>query len=146
MTSSARRDRHIRLKTLEGRRFCYVDVTAGAFGNMVLLAAAVVPELHRVPLGRFDRDKGRSTQLVATRAVLLRWLLTLPMTIEAHVVTSRRRFEGIGGRHKSISPAAGWRHRGAWMRVTDRAVVIFPGSVINHMRGLYESASRRRRS
>src|SRR5207302_10836976 len=113
---------------------------------MVLLAAAVVPELHRVPLGRFDRDKGRSTQLVATRAVLLRWLLTLPMTIEAHVVTSRRRFEGIGGRHKSISPAAGWRHRGAWMRVTDRAVVVFPGSVITRMRGFNETTNGCRRS
>ena len=120
-------------------------MASGAFGNMVR-ATAVVTELHRVPLGRFDPDIGRGKQLVATRAVLLRWLLTLPMTIEAHVVTSRRRFEGIGGRHKSISPAAGWRHWSAWMRVTDRAVVVFPGSVISRMRGLNETTNGCRRS
>src|SRR6266699_4491534 len=110
-------------------------MTGGAFGRMVLLrSAAVVTELDRDPFRRFNWHIRRRCRLVATGAILPRWLLTLPMTIETHVVTGRRRFEGIGGRHKSISPAAGWRHWSAWMRVTDRAVVVLPGSVINHMR------------
>ena len=130
--STRRKDRNVGFEASQRSRFCDVDMTGGAFVNMLL--STVVPELHRVPRGRFDRDIGRSKQLVATRAVLLGWLLTLPMTIEAHVVTSRRRFERVGRRHISISPAACWRHWGARMRVTDRAVVVLPGSVIHHMR------------
>src|SRR5205807_5418241 len=88
---------NVRFQPTQAGCFCNINMASGAFGNMVR-ATAVVTELHRVPLGRFDRDIGRGKQLVATRAVLLRWLLTLPMTIEAHVMTSRRRFEGVSGR------------------------------------------------
>ena len=143
VTLSARRDRHVGLETSQRLRFCNVDMTGSAFGDVVLLSTAVVPELHREPLGRFDRDIVRSKQLVAAGAVLPRWLLTLPMTIETQVMTRRRRFEGIGRRHICISPTAGGRRRNAGMGMTDRAVVVLPGPVIDDMRC---SASRSRRS
>ena len=144
VTLTARRDRHVGLETSQRGRPRNVDMTGGAFGRMVLLcSAAVVAELHREPLRRFGWHIRRRGGLMAAGAVLSRWLLTLPMTIETQVMTRRRRFEGIGRRHICISPTAGGRRRNAGMGMTDRAVVIFSGPVIDHMRC---SASRSRRS
>ena len=122
-------------------------MTGGAFGRMVLLrSAAVVTELDRDPLRRFNWHIRRRCRLVATSAILPQWLLTLPMTIETQVMTRRRRFEGIGRRNICINPPARRPQGSARMGMTDRAVVVLSGSVIDRVRGFNESTSRSRRS
>ena len=142
VTLTARRDRHVGLETSQRGRLRNVDMTGGAFGRMVLLcSAAVVAELHREPLRRFGWHIRRRGGLMAAGAVLSRWLLTLPMTIETQVMTRRRRFEGIGRRHICIGPTADGRHQSTGMGVTNRAVVVFSGSVVSRMRGLNKTTN-----
>ena len=70
VTLSARRDRHVGLETSQRGRLRNVDMTGGAFGRMILLrSAAVVTELDRDPLRRFNWHIRRRCRLVATGAI-----------------------------------------------------------------------------
>jgi hypothetical protein len=93
MALRTRRNWNIGLQSSKRRGFGNVDVTGGAFRNVLLLLTATFVQI----LDRDPRWFGvwyiRRRKLVTAVAISGNWLLRFPMTVETRRVISWRRLE-----------------------------------------------------
>ena len=84
MTFRTRANRHIRSQAAQRCRLRDVDMTGGALGDVLFTS---VPKLYREAINYVRCNVGFVGELVATRAVVIRRLLSFPMTVKTRSVT-----------------------------------------------------------
>ena len=111
MTFGTRRDGHVGSQPSKRSGLRDVDMAGSAFCRMVFsFTAALMFELQRNPFRRIVRHVG-GNKFVTAGAVIVNWLLRLPVAIETGFMTQRHGLETRGLRHETVYPTTA---RSSW--------------------------------